>query len=240
MASTLALHHQLGTFQNCVDRYIALSRFAKQKLVATGFPEDKICVRPNFVLAPETPGTGEVGNVLFVGRLVPEKGIRTLVNAWKLLESPPQLTIAGDGPLRGELESEIAGKNINMIGWQTAEQIRLLMRRAALVVFPSEIYEAGPLVLIESYSCGTPVLASDVGNFSEQVIEGQTGCRFRSGDSADLAAKLSDLFSNPSRLQAMRPLAFAEYQCRYTPEVSYKVLMEIYSQAMKQHPNSGS
>lgn len=234
MAASLAVHHGIGTFQKCIDRYIALSPFAKSKLVATGFPEAKICVRPNFVPSEHLPGAGEAGNVLFVGRLVPEKGGQTLVRAWKQLERPPLLTIVGDGPLRAEIEAEAAGCNIEFTGWLTPEEVNQRMRRAALFVFPSEWYEAGPLVLIEAYSCGTPVLASDIGNFSDQVIEGKTGLKFRTGDVDDLAAKLRGLLSNPSQLAEMRRGAFDEYKVRYTAEASYTALMEIYQQAIEQ------
>lgn len=234
MAGSLALHHAAGTFANCIDRYIALSDFARQRLIRTGFPDSKIIVRPNFVPESPGPGSGESNNVVFVGRLVAEKGILTVLKAWKLLENPPELVVIGDGPLRESLERASSGRNIRFTGWLQPSQVSDLMAKAALVVFPSEIYEAGPLVLLEAYSRGTPVLASDIGNFSDQVIEDVTGKLFRTGDAKHLAAKVSSLFETPSLLTQLRPGAYEEYQQKYTPGVSYERLMSIYSDVISE------
>lgn len=231
MASTLGLHHTIGTFQKCIDRYIALSPFAKDRLVKSGFPEKKICVKPNFVTADGSPGKGEGGHALFAGRFNEEKGVLTLIKAWE--QTPPELklVVIGDGPLRETLHKMAEGKNIEFRGWQSPAEVRSAMKSASMVIFPSEIYEAGPLVLIESYSCGTPVIASDIGNFSDQVRVGETGLLYRCGNPEDLASKISQLVSDSVKLQSMRATAYQEYQARYTPQVSYKNLREIYRQA---------
>jgi glycosyltransferase involved in cell wall biosynthesis len=101
-ASMLAWHKRRGTYANAVDRYIALTEFARAKLIQGGLPAAKLLIKPNFV--PDlAQGTGNGDFVLFVGRLVPEKGIATLLSAWSQARTGPlsrlKLRIMGDGPL---------------------------------------------------------------------------------------------------------------------------------------------
>lgn len=232
MAGSLALHHVLGTFRNCVDAFITLTEFARQKLIDDRFPAEKIIVKPNFVVSDGTPGEGEGGFALFVGRLVPEKGVRALIDAWvKLGPSAPALKIVGDGPLREELEKAAtdAAIEVEFVGWKETPEVLSLMRQAEFLVFPSEWYEAGcTLVMMEAFSCGTPVLASDVGNFSEAIRPGETGGLFRCGDADDLAAQVRALAGSRQGFTKMREHCFAEYENRYSPESNYKMLMDIY------------
>ncbi len=98
VAGMLTMHRSLGTWQRCVDRYIAMTEFARAKFIAGGLPAEKIAVKPNFCSIDPGVGQGEGGYALFVGRLSAEKGIGTLMNAWRRLGRPVPLYIAGDGP----------------------------------------------------------------------------------------------------------------------------------------------
>jgi len=91
-----------GTYRRFVNRYIALTRFAAGKFVKAGFLPGKVSVVPNTLMDPPSVGAGDGGYTLYVGRLSPEKGLRLLLDAWSDMEIP--LKIAGDGPLRSELE----------------------------------------------------------------------------------------------------------------------------------------
>ncbi|HYY72624.1 MAG TPA: glycosyltransferase, partial [Candidatus Bathyarchaeia archaeon] len=104
VAAMLAIHQILGTWTKRVDLYIALSNFARDKFIAGGLPASKIVVKPNFVHPDPGSDRNVSGYALFAGRLSAEKGLRTLLAAWKQLGSKIPLRIAGDGPLRGELE----------------------------------------------------------------------------------------------------------------------------------------
>src|SRR5450759_4824237 len=107
VALMLIIHRSLGTWTKTVACFIALTEFARQKFIAGGLPQDRIAVKPNFVSAD--PGrkdrTGDYA--IFLGRLSPEKGVRTLVSAWKQLRLSVPLVIVGEGPLRGELENQV-------------------------------------------------------------------------------------------------------------------------------------
>lgn len=234
LASSLALHHLIGTFQHHVDAYLTLTDFAREKLLAEGFPAEKVLVKPNFVLGPQQPGAGGGQFAMFVGRLVPEKGIRTVVKAWQNIDPAMRLVIIGEGPLLPELQALAADMpNIEFHPWMPNADVLEKMRQAEFVVFSSEIYEAGPLVLMEAYSCGTPVVASDVGNFTTLVHPDRTGVRYRCGDADDLARQVNRLIEHPHLLQGMRQHAFQEYLERYSPEVNYGLLMDVYQRVMQ-------
>jgi len=227
----LARNRVRGTYQNLVNRYIALTKFAAGKLVAGGLPEDRVHIKPNFL--PDAPeiGPGDGGYAVYVGRLSNEKGVRTLLEAWREIERFP-LKIFGDGPLRRELEDD-ARRNalsVEFLGFRPRAEILDVVRRADLQVIPSEWYEGFPMVIVEAYACGTPVVASRIGGLNEVVEEG-SGIKFEPGNAADLVAKLSTLRSDRARLRAMRPQARALFEKKYTAERNLPQLLEIYDLA---------
>jgi glycosyltransferase involved in cell wall biosynthesis len=97
VARMIEYHKKRRTWHTSVDRFIALTKFAKDKFVEAGFPPEKIAVKPNFIRDPMNGQNSEDhekrAGALFVGRLSEEKGIRTLIEAWKSVDYP--LTIAG-------------------------------------------------------------------------------------------------------------------------------------------------
>ena len=100
IALMLKTHRSRQTWNGRIDAYIAISGFVRDKFVQAGFPASKISVKPNFV----DPDPGERSHsgdyALFLGRLSPEKGLLTLLEAWERLPSAVPLVIAGDGPMR--------------------------------------------------------------------------------------------------------------------------------------------
>ena len=226
------VHHVAGTFERKVDRYIALSRFARERFVAGGLPADRIVVKPNSLADDPGFGPGDGAYALFVGRLSPEKGVRTLLEAWR--EVPGiNLLIAGDGPLRGEVEqraAEFAGR-VKVLGSVPTREVYALMQRAQFLVVPSEWYEGFPMTIIESYACGTPVLAARIGGLTEVVPEGETGLHFESGNAAALARAAVDLSQNRALAQAMRQAARQRFENHYTAAHNVRALEAIYEDA---------
>src|SRR6185437_10623394 len=89
VAALAGTHRLLGTWRNSVDAYIALAEFARQKFIAGGLPSDRIFIKSNFLDPDPGPGSGNGGYALFVGRLSQEKGIGTLLAAWRELPGIP-------------------------------------------------------------------------------------------------------------------------------------------------------
>jgi len=227
----LSVHQLLGTWTRRVTRYIALTEFMRQKLIAGGFPAEQIVVKPNFVA--QDPGVGDhCGQyALFVGRLSPEKGIPTLLRAWEHVGRRMPLKIAGDGPLRDLARSSPAG--VEWLGRVRHEEALALMKRASILVFPSECYEGFPTTIAEAFATGLPVVASHLGAMAEIVEDRQTGLFFTPGDATDLAAKIELALDRPDELVEMGRRARDEYEANYTAERNYRLLYEIYQVVLK-------
>ena len=232
LAYMIAKHRSDGTWQRRVDRFIALTEFARSRFLAAGFPADKVVAKPNFVADPGEAampaGAGE--NVLFVGRLAPEKGIATMMRAWESLDVP--LAVAGDGPLRTLVEAS-RSRHVKALGWKSGAEVAAEMACARFMVMPSEWYEGFPMTLVEAFSLGRPVLVSRLGSMAEVVEDGVTGLHVNPGDPADLAAKVRWACDHPDAIAEMGRNARAVYLARYTAERNYAMLMDIYEQAIR-------
>ncbi len=229
LAAMVSLHNALGTWSKKVDAYIALTNFARDKLTAGGVPSSRLWVKPNFAVDASVQGTHDGDFALFVGRLSPEKGISTLISAWSRLGTARLLKILGDGPLLPELRNAAAvNSNIEILGKQSREAVRALMRRASFLLFPSRCYEGFPMVIAEAYAAGLPVLASRLGSMAELVRDGKTGLLFDPDDPDDIAQCVKLMFSAESTVRAMSAAAREEYCEKYTAEKNYKQLMHIY------------
>ncbi len=234
LALILATHRRLGTWHDFVNRYIALTDFAREKYISAGFESAKIVVKPNFVDRDPGPRTGIGDYVLYTGRLSPEKGLATLLDAWERLPVPCPLHIIGDGPDRAALEVRVRERNIPGIvfrGHLSRADTMTALQGARFIVTPSICYEGFPMVIAEAFACGTPVLCSKLGGMKEIVTDGVTGLHFTPGDAADLAQKAAWAWSHPVEVSEMGRSARREYEKQYTAERNYELLMDIYYQA---------
>jgi glycosyltransferase involved in cell wall biosynthesis len=225
----LGHHNTVGTWHTKVGGYIALTQFMRGKLIEGGLPAHKIFVKPNFV--PSDPGArqGQGDFALFVGRLVPEKGILTTLDAWNELGGRIPLRIVGVGPLADRVAKAAARRRgIEVLGRQPRGAVLELMKQARFLVFASEWYEGFPMVIAEAFACSLPVLAAGIGSAAEIVSDGRTGRLFSPGDPTDLVAKAAWAWDHPQECTAMGRQARLEYEARYTPQANYARLMEIY------------
>jgi glycosyltransferase involved in cell wall biosynthesis len=230
----LTAHRAMRTWARAVNVYVALTEFARGKFVAGGLPARKIVVKSNFVEAGVEPGDRRGDFALFVGRLSAEKGVGTLLRAWRSLPDVP-LKVVGDGPMREEVRAAAGerpgGVNVEALGRRSRGEVFELMRRARFLVFPSEWYEGFPLTIAEAFACGTPVLASRLGAMAEIVEDGRTGLLFFPGDSEDLAAKARRAWEHEAETEEMGRGARREYEEKYTAERNYHALISIYERA---------
>ena len=170
--------------------------------------------------ARERMGASDEGFLaLFVGRLVPEKGIDTLLQAWgkAVLPGGSALAFAGSGPLSP------SGLNVHPLGPIDRKDLPPLYAAADVLVLPSiataTFREPWGLVSNEAMHQGTPVIASDeVGAAAGGlVVDGQTGLVFPAGDADALAARLSALAAAPALRERLGDEAHAKVS-EYTPE----------------------
>jgi glycosyltransferase involved in cell wall biosynthesis len=230
LAAMLAVHRTLGTYSRDIDRYIALTEFARRKAERGGIAPHKLVVKPNFVPDAPAPGPGGGGYVVFVGRLLEGKGTQTLLAAWRHLPSV-KLKIIGDGALRPELEvmAKAEKLNVEFAGLQNRGQVLEAISNAELLVIPSEWYEGFPMVVAESFACGTPVLASRIGSLEELVEEGVTGRKFAAADPEGLANAVRLTLAERTALDGMRTHARAYFDRRLTEQANFKELVNIYA-----------
>lgn len=231
VAAMVSINRLLGTWWRMVDVYIALTKFGRDKFVEGGLPPDRIMIKPNFVHPDPGAGTGD-GFALFVGRLSAEKGVETLLAAWRRVGGRIKLQIVGDGPLRPRVEDaarEIDG--VEYLGWQPRAGVTELMGQAEFLILPSEWYEGQPRVAVEAFARGTPVIAADLGAMREVIRHKVTGLLFRRGDSNDLAERVEWLHAQDEARARMRERARTEFEVLYTADKNYEMLMQVYEAA---------
>jgi glycosyltransferase involved in cell wall biosynthesis len=238
IALMLQTHRSRQTWNRRIDTYIAISRFARDKFVQAGLPAHKISVKPHFV-EPDPGERSHPGDyALFLGRLAPEKGLLTLLEAWERLPSTVPLVIAGDGPMRPSLEAEVVRKRLQSVhfaGRLRRDEAYGAMKKAAFLVVPSVWYEPFGLVIAEAFACGTPVLGAFVGAIQEMLDDEVTGLHFAPGDPDALAKKVEWAWGHSPELAAMGRAARRVYEDRYTANENYDLLMNIYASAIDTH-----
>jgi glycosyltransferase involved in cell wall biosynthesis len=238
IALMLKAHRSRQTLNKGIDAYIATSRFVKEKFAESGFPADKIYVKPNFVGVDPGERRSPGDYALFVGRLSPEKGLATLLEAWHRLPVAVPLVIAGDGPMRQQLENDVRSmglRNIRFAGRLNRDEVYDAMKKASFVVVPSIWYEPFGLVVAEAFACETPVLASRIGGIQEMLEDHATGLHFAPGDPDALAQKVAWAWERSSELAAMGKAGRRVYEQRYTANANYDLLMDIYVSAIEAH-----
>jgi glycosyltransferase involved in cell wall biosynthesis len=214
------LHRFLGSYRDCVARFVVPSRFYIDKLGEWGWPSERFRHVPNFVEAERYEPCVRPGErFLYFGRLSREKGLQTLLSATARARVP--LTIVGTGP---DLESlrqtaDRLSADVQFRGFLSGTPLHDAIREARAVVLPSEWYENAPMSVLEAYALGKPVIGARIGGIPELVQEDRTGLLFASGDEDALADALERLQSMPdaelaSMGQAGRDWVVSEFSSR--------------------------
>lgn len=235
VAAMLAFHRAIGTWQRKVDRYIALTEYDRQKFMKGGIPGGKIHVKPNFVYPDPLPGEGSGDYAIFVGRLSPEKGVDTLLEAWQSLGKTIPLKIVGDGPLASDVAAAVARlPQVEWLGFKPMQEIYPLIGEAKFLLFPSKWNETFSRVAAEALAKGTPVIAAaGVSEMAGLVAPGKTGLHFAPGDAEDLVRKVRWMVNHPDSLSKMRKQARKAYLDQYAGQINYELLMEVYGAAQR-------
>jgi glycosyltransferase involved in cell wall biosynthesis len=216
-----------GHLSGVVDAYLALSDFGRGKFIEGGLPPEKIRVKPNFmqdpcgdnVLLPQGRGA------IFIGRLAPEKGLDTLLKAWRGIDYP--LTVIGDGPMM-ERARELAPANVSFTGQLSHQEALRLCGEASMFLFTSAWYEGFPLSLLEAMATGRAIVASDLGPRRETIGDGETGLLFEAGNPEDLRRKVQLLIADPELCRRLGAAARKAYLEKYSAERNYRMLIDVY------------
>lgn len=237
-ASTVVTTMQL--WQRSLDRlhpvvtvYVTPTEFSRQLHISGGFDEKRIVVKPNFIAPDPGHGPGSPDTFLFAGRLSAEKGLKAIIAAWEDLDAP--LRVFGDGPMKDEIiafaETHPA---VTYLGHQPLHKIVEEMGAVRAVLMPSVWYETFGRTIAESFSRGTPVIASRLGAMAELVQDGINGTLIDPNNPEELSTAVRHLLKLEDRDYAsMRESARQSFKNHYSIEENYRRLMEIYGLAIE-------
>jgi glycosyltransferase involved in cell wall biosynthesis len=236
MAAELAIHTALRAYRQ-VQVFICPSRFMTGRMGAAGVFPERLRWIPHFVGA--APGridgaTGDERTVAFAGRLSPEKGVDTLIEAVGLVEAPVHLDVAGEGPDRPRLE-ELAARRapgrVRFLGRLDSKEMDDLIDEAAALALPSRWYENQPMVVLEAFARGVPVVATDLGGTPELIRHGTDGFLVPPDDPAALAGALAALVSDTARAGAMGRAGRERMLADFSPDIHLSRVEDAYAEA---------
>lgn len=239
IALTQAVHFRLGTYSRAISAFIAFTEFARSILIRAGLPPPRIHVKPNFV-APAQSAPALLDDrprqIIFVGSIDRVKGIDLLLAAWAA-QTPRdwRLHVVGEGPDQGSLQETYRSlPNVVWHGRLTRERTVAEVSRSRWLVLPSRWYEGFPMAVVEALSAGTPVVVPSQGSFPSIVEDGHEALMFVPNQTDALRAVLDRAMGLGSDdWSAHSKRALQRYQERYTPELNYSRLMEIYRLAQE-------
>ena len=226
MATTLAVHR--GTWRS-VDRYIALTGAIADHLRDFGIPADRISVKPNAIPDPG-PAAGPGAGFLLASRLVPEKGLPLLLDAW-LRHGEGELgtlRIAGDGPLRPVAEQAAAARSdVTYLGPLDRAGMQREIAAAAVVIMPSTWQDPLPTIVLEALAAGRPVLGTTMG-----------GIPYLVGDAGWIVEPTVDAMSAGLKTAhaaaaSLAPNARRRYEQSFAPDVLVQRLIDIYAEVVR-------
>jgi glycosyltransferase involved in cell wall biosynthesis len=216
----------LGSYEK-LDAIIAPSQFMCTSVTKRRFAQQKLTVIPNGVDTRRISSSDEDANyVLFMGRLSSEKGIETLLGAHAGIADRVQLAVAGTGPLAAALPARYP--KARFLGHLNGPSLERTIRRASLIVVPSECYENCPMSVLEAMAYGKPVVGSNIGGIPELIAHGETGFLFPSGDQVTLQSQLIQLMKNPELRQRLGIAGRKRVEEQFSLERHNAALMRLY------------
>lgn len=221
--------------------FLAVSNFIKDKMIAQGYPENKIIThylgidieifRPDPTIVREPV-------VLFVGRLVENKGGEYLIRAMEVVQQThpeTELIIIGDGDLRSELESMAEQSLIKyrFLGSQTQEMVRHWLNKSKVLCVPSITIESGKsegfgLVFIEANAMGVPVVSFETGGIPEAVEHEKTGFLLPERDWRGLALHIEILLENDELWHKFSEQGIQRVSSEFNLYIQKQKLEQIY------------
>ena len=233
-----ALSARLARAYSGADRVVVRNKLQVRAAERGGVPKEKINLirswlderpKPESTAGEQMPESTVGEHMLFIGRLVKEKGVDTLIRA--AAKSGTSVRVVGDGPQRPELESLIAatGAAVELVGWRAHDEAIAEMSRARALVVPSVWHDVFPFVILEGFASGISVIGSDVGGISEMLDE-QRGYLFPAGDENRLADLMTHVMSHPDEAAERVDNATSYARSHLSYEQSRRQYRQIYKE----------
>jgi glycosyltransferase involved in cell wall biosynthesis len=225
-----AVARKFRLFVDNVNVTIALNEFARGRLILAGFEPERIAVLPNMGRVKSSERDASRGEyALFSGRMCPEKGAATLLEAAAMVPEVP-VRLAGDGPTFQEHKAA-APTNAEFLGQLSADAMDAAYAGARFLVVPSRWFEGCPLVISEAMGHGLPVIASRIGGLPELVEDGETGLLFQPGNAEELAEKMAVLWNEPETCRQLGKAGREKAVRAFNKRYYWDRLQEIYNRA---------
>ncbi|WP_247237831.1 glycosyltransferase family 4 protein [Telluribacter sp. SYSU D00476] len=240
LATVIWIHKIFGTWKT-ISKYIALTDSYKEVILKSkfGLACEQVVVKPNFTIQTSTEiNLDREDHFLYIGRLSNEKGVLTLIEAFS--KSKFKLKIAGSGPLEEKVVSLIQDfDKIIFLGNLSNEDVNKELKTCSALIFPSIWYEGMPMTILEAFSNGTPVIASNIGAMASMVEHKFNGLHFEAGNYISLLEKINIWH----KLQYNDKLeyyynAFTSYNRKYSPELNRQFLISIYKSVINEKASS--
>jgi glycosyltransferase involved in cell wall biosynthesis len=219
--------------KNIIDHFIYVSDFIRQKHVQYQ-GEDSSNILWNFTRGEIISDTGNTKDFdfVYVGRLSKEKGLLEFLG---LLDGTERVAIVGEGELSEEIVSKYGSwSNITIFGFVDNGKIKALMQRAKYLVIPSLWYENNPVIVMEAYSVGVPVIGSRVGGIPEIVVDSETGYLVNFSRKELARSQLSSaLVISQEEYNRLSANATRFYEAHFTVETHVTKLIFIYEKLLK-------
>lgn len=226
---------KLKLYTKNISLYIAQTEFQKQYLIKENIPSERIVVIPNMSSDTNIAVNNNLGDYIgYVGRISPEKGIDTLINA-AIECNHISFKLAGNYGRMRQLSKQ-KPKNLDLIGHIDSSALHNFYDNCRIIVLPSICYEGFPSVLIEAMLHEKPIICSRIGGLSEIVDDGITGLLFEPGNSEDLANKIKYLWGRPDLCSKMGRSGREKALREYSKDKYYNRLMNAYEKAYKLPP----
>ncbi|MFZ1979049.1 MAG: glycosyltransferase family 4 protein [Bacteroidota bacterium] len=231
-------YHLAKGYFDLIPHFITPSKFLRSKMIEGGWDEKRLVHIPTFV-QPQHFNFDEnrKRQIVYAGRLEKIKGVQILLKAISILKNdkpqkPFDMIIVGDGdPVYvAELKGFVTAhnlENVHFIGNVSKEKVLEILKNSFISIVPSILYENTPNTVLESFACGTPVIASNHGSFPELVMEGKTGFLFEPGNANDLAKKIINVVDHQELCLAMSKNAMEFIAMNHSPNNHYKQLMAL-------------
>jgi glycosyltransferase involved in cell wall biosynthesis len=207
------------------DYVLVVNQALQEKVLELGINPDKIYVTPNAVdvekftpqnkeLPPDIEMSSDKPVLLFVGNLVFQKGVKYLLDAKMLMNTPAELVVVGDGPLRQELEMKVQNEEISDVVFVGARRdVEKIMPSADVFVLPS-VSEGSPITILEAMASGLPVVATSVGGITD-LINDKVGRVVEPENPLEMATALDEILENKTLLEE-KVVAAREHAMKYS------------------------
>lgn len=222
-------------YQDSIDQYIFPSNYTKNRILKSNLiPQSKTIVIPNMTIQQKKHNSiiPKLNNFfLFVGRLSKEKGILELLTVFKELPTF-NLIVIGRGPLEHAVLQYKQYKNIHINSHLDPSELQPYYKNAMATIIPSDpLFEVCPLVLIESFAVGTPVLVPNGGAFQEMVKHGKSGLFFNQEDHNSLKKRIKQFAQiSTEERNAMKKFILKEFKNKFSSDAHYFKIMTLYKQ----------